>query len=40
VAPPAIFWGATEVAIDALHHTVYALATGLAYEMLSSRNGA
>jgi hypothetical protein len=40
VAPPAIFWGPTEVAIDAFHHTVYALATGLAYELLTSRNGA
>jgi hypothetical protein len=25
--------------IDAFHHTVYALATGLAYKLLSSRNG-
>jgi hypothetical protein len=40
VAPPAIFWGPSEVAIDAFHHTVYALATGLAYELLTSRNGA
>jgi hypothetical protein len=39
VAPPAIFWGTEEIAIDAFHHTVYALATGLAYELLSSRNG-
>jgi hypothetical protein len=39
VAPPAIFWGKEEVAIDAFHHTVYALATGLAYELLGSRNG-
>jgi hypothetical protein len=39
VAPPAIFWGTKEIAIDAFHHTVYALATGLAYELLSSRNG-
>lgn len=36
IAPPAIFWGAEEVAIDAFHHTVYALATGLAYEALSN----
>jgi hypothetical protein len=40
VAPPAIFWGAQEVAIDAFHHAVYAIATGLAYELLSSRKGA
>lgn len=39
IAPPAIFWGAEEVAIDAFHHTVYAVATGVAYELLSSRNG-
>jgi hypothetical protein len=35
IAPPAIFWGAREVAIDAFHHLVYATATGLAYELLS-----
>ena len=34
IAPPAIFWGAEEVAIDALHHVVYATATGMAYELL------
>ena len=39
VAPPAIFWPNEEVAIDAFHHTVYALATGITYELLSSRNG-
>ena len=40
IAPPAIFWPKKEIAIDAFHHTVYALATGIAYEVLSSRNGA
>jgi hypothetical protein len=25
--------------IDAFHHTVYAVATGIAYELLSSSNG-
>jgi hypothetical protein len=40
VAPPAIFWGKEEIAIDVFHHTVYAIATGIAYELLSSRNGA
>jgi hypothetical protein len=40
IAPPAIFWGPYEVAIDAFHHTVYAVATGIAYELLTSRPGA
>ena len=34
IAPPAIFWPKEEIAIAAFHHTVYALATGLAYELL------
>jgi hypothetical protein len=34
IAPPAIFWPKQEIAIDAFHHTVYALATGIAYELL------
>jgi hypothetical protein len=36
IAPPAIFWPKQEIAIDAFHHTIYALATGLVYELLSS----
>jgi hypothetical protein len=40
IAPPAVFWPKEEIAIDAFHHAVYALATGLAYELLSGRNGA
>jgi hypothetical protein len=36
VAPPAIFWGADEIAIDLFHHTVYAAATGIAYELISN----
>jgi hypothetical protein len=40
IAPPSIFWGKEEVAIDAFHHLVYAGATGLAYELLLNRNGA
>jgi len=36
IAPPVIFWPKEEIAIDAFHHTVYALATGFAYELLSS----
>jgi hypothetical protein len=41
VAPPFVFWGRKEVAIDVFHHTVYAVATGLAYELVSAgrRNG-
>jgi hypothetical protein len=39
IAPPSIFWGRQEIAIDAFHHTVYALATGMAYELLSTHNG-
>jgi hypothetical protein len=34
VAPPLTKWGAKEVAIDALHHLVYAGATGIAYSLL------
>jgi hypothetical protein len=36
VAPPFVFWGRREVAIDLLHHTVYAVATGLAYELVAA----
>jgi hypothetical protein len=32
--PPVWRWGGEEVAIDALHHVVYATATSLAYERL------
>ena len=41
VAPPFIFWGKEEVAIDLFHHAVYAVATGLAYELVAGgrRNG-
>jgi hypothetical protein len=41
VAPPFVFWGRKEVAIDVLHHAVYAIATGLAYEVIAAgrRNG-
>jgi hypothetical protein len=39
VAPPSIFWPKEDIAIDAFHHTVYAVVTGLAYELLSPRNG-
>jgi hypothetical protein len=34
VSPPPWEWGAEEIAIDGLHHAVYAGATGLAYELI------
>jgi hypothetical protein len=34
VAPPVVFWRKQEIAIDVLHHLVYAAVTGLAYEYL------
>jgi hypothetical protein len=37
VAPPFVFWGRKEVAIDLWHHAVYATATGLAYRLLDGR---
>ena len=40
IAPPSIFWAKEEIAIDAFHHAVYALATGVAYDALSAPNGA
>jgi hypothetical protein len=35
IAPPSIFWGAREIAIDAFHHAVYAAATGTAYTLIA-----
>jgi hypothetical protein len=40
IAPPAIFWAPREIAIDAFHHVVYAVATSIAYQLLSERRGA
>ena len=40
IAPPAIFWAPRDIAIDVFHHAVYALATGLTYELLSTTRGA
>jgi hypothetical protein len=40
IAPPAIFWAPREIAIDAFHHAVYALATGIAYQQLNNGRGA
>lgn len=37
IAPPIIFWPKEEIAIDAWHHTVYAIATGIVYELLDGR---
>lgn len=34
VAPPFIFWGKEDVAIDVFHHLVYVAATAVAYELL------
>jgi hypothetical protein len=40
IAPPSVFWAKEEIAIDAFHHAVYALATGIAYELIDAANGA
>lgn len=37
VSPPATQWGVEEIAIDAWHHGVYAVATGLAFDWLTGR---
>jgi hypothetical protein len=34
IAPPVVFWAKEEIAIDVLHHAVYAAATGLAYSLI------
>ena len=34
VAPPPTEWGTKELGIDVLHHAVYALTTGVAYQLL------
>ncbi len=34
VAPPLTKWGVKEIAVDAMHHLVYAAATGAAYSLL------
>jgi hypothetical protein len=39
VAPPAFLWPRKEVAIDAWHHLVYGVATGVAYDALTRGNG-
>jgi hypothetical protein len=36
IAPPSIFWGTKEIAIDAFHHAVYAASCGVAYAALAS----
>jgi hypothetical protein len=35
LAPPPWEWEPTEIAVDAFHHAVYAIATGLVYDRLS-----
>jgi hypothetical protein len=40
IAPPAIFWAPREIAIDAFHHVVYAVATSIAYQQLTDGRGA
>jgi hypothetical protein len=30
-----VFWPKEEIAIDAFHHAVYAVATGVAYELMN-----
>ena len=37
IAPPIVFWPKQEIAIDAWHHTVYALATGIVYDLLDGQ---
>ena len=39
IAPPAVFWPKEEIAIDAFHHFVYAVGTGLAYELIANGEG-
>ena len=34
ITPPSIFWGKEEVALDAVHHAVYAICAGIAYGLL------
>jgi hypothetical protein len=36
IAPPSVFWAKEEIAIDALHHAVYAAAAGVAYELIGN----
>ena len=36
VAPPVSEWGTEEIAVNTLHHLVYALAAGAAYEKLNA----
>jgi hypothetical protein len=36
IAPPVIFWPREEIAIDALHHVVYATAANMAYTLIDA----
>jgi hypothetical protein len=35
IAPPVVFWPREEIAIDLLHHAVYAAATGAAFKLMT-----
>jgi hypothetical protein len=37
ITPPSIFWGKEEIALDAVHHAVYAVCAGIAYGLLEGR---
>src|SRR3954451_22974877 len=39
IAPPSIFWGKQEVAIDAFHHAACAAGTDRAYPLIEGQNG-
>lgn len=38
VAPPLTQWGVEEIAIDALHHAIYAAVTSVAFELIESNS--
>jgi hypothetical protein len=38
VAPPVNQWGGDEIAVESLHHMVYAMATGLTYTWLKANS--
>jgi len=39
ITPPAIYRTPPDIAIDALHHTIYTITTGITYELLSNGRG-
>jgi hypothetical protein len=38
VAPPVTEWPPEEIALDALHHVIYAAGTGVAYELMNAQD--